>query len=557
MKISKIVFLIVELFFLSLKPFAQVTQEWIARYNGTGNGFEYTYSMAVDNSGNVYVAGSSPGIGTLNDFATIKYNSLGVERWTARYNGPQNSNDEARSIALDDSGNVYVTGNSPGTGTAMDYATIKYNSAGVEQWVSRYNGTINSADFSRSVKVDDSGNVYVTGYSEGGQTGTDIVTIKYNSVGDSVWIRRYDRSTGTSNSDEPYALTIDNFGNVYVTGRSSFYNTTGSDYVTFKYNPVGVLQWDATYAGSGLAYDESHSIALDNNQNVYVTGQSADSLGIMDYATVKYNASGIQQWVARYNGPGIPSSAANDIAYSIAVDDSENVYVTGECIDINGTTPDYKTIKYNSLGLMQWVSTYSGSVNNSSDKATSLTIDNIGNVYVTGTSGSFGGTKADYATIKYNSLGIQQWVERYNGPPGNGIDEATSVVLDSLGNVYVTGQSAGSGTGYDFATLKYSQTPTGVNQTENSLPEKYYLLQNYPNPFNPNTSIKYSIGNKQLVQFKIYDLLGREVAVLVNKEMPAGNYEVNFNASKLSSGIYFYRIQAGSFVQTNKMILLR
>ena len=170
-------------------------------------------------------------------------------------------------------------------------------------------------------------------------------------------------------------------------------------------------------------------------------------------------------------------------------------------------------------------------------------------MYVTGTSGTFSGTKADYATVKYNSLGVQQWAERYNGPPGNGTDQAKSIVLDNLGNVYVTGSSDGSGTSVDFATIKYSQTPTGIDQIENSIPEKYSLLQNYPNPFNP--SQQQSVINCHTsgqVTLKIYDVLGNEVATLVNEEKPAGSYLVNFNAAQLSSGIYFYQIKAGSFI---------
>ena len=108
----------------------------------------------------------------------------------------------------------------------------------------------------------------------------------------------------------------------------------------------------------------------------------------------------------------------------------------------------------------------------------------------------------------------------------------------------------------DIAIIKYTQNATSVEDKENSI-SSFSLEQNFPNPFNPSTSIKYIIDSRQFVNLKVYDLLGREVATLVNEENPAGNYEVNFDASRLSSGVYFYKLKAGSFVETKKMILLR
>jgi len=83
------------------------------------------------------------------------------------------------------------------------------------------------------------------------------------------------------------------------------------------------------------------------------------------------------------------------------------------------------------------------------------------------------------------------------------------------------------------------------------------LTQNYPNPFNPSTKIKYQIPELSFVTIKVYDVLGKEVTTLINEEKPAGSYEVEFDASRLPSGVYFYRLQAGSFIETKKMILLR
>ena len=94
-------------------------------------------------------------------------------------------------------------------------------------------------------------------------------------------------------------------------------------------------------------------------------------------------------------------------------------------------------------------------------------------------------------------------------------------------------------------------------ENEQQIPSEFALFQNYPNPFNPVTSIQYAIGSRQFIQLKVYDVLGNEVATLVNEEMPAGSYEVKFDASGLTSGIYFYKLQAGSMVETKKMILIK
>ena len=91
-----------------------------------------------------------------------------------------------------------------------------------------------------------------------------------------------------------------------------------------------------------------------------------------------------------------------------------------------------------------------------------------------------------------------------------------------------------------------------VNEPMLTLPTEFSLSQNYPNPFNPSTTIKYAISTKQLVQLKVYDILGSEVATFVNQEQMPDSYKIDFNASRLSSGVYFYKLKAGSFVQTKE-----
>jgi hypothetical protein len=98
---------------------------------------------------------------------------------------------------------------------------------------------------------------------------------------------------------------------------------------------------------------------------------------------------------------------------------------------------------------------------------------------------------------------------------------------------------------------------TGVDDENNGIPQQFALLQNYPNPFNPMTHFQFSIANLQMVSLKIYDVLGKEVAILVNEVKQPGNYNISWNADGLASGVYLYRLTAGSVVETKKLILLR
>ncbi len=539
--------------YVTIKYNSSGVEQWVQMYNGPANTYDYATAIAVDALGNVYVTGYSEGSGTFYDYATIKYNSSGVEEWVQRYNGPANTYDFASSIAVDASGNVYVTGYSYGSGTYSDYVTIKYSSSGVEQWVQRYNGPANTYDYATAIAVDALGNVYVTGYSYGSGIYEDYATVKYNSSGSVQWVQRYN---GPENGpDQATAIAVDASGNVYVTGWSVCLDTY-TDYATIKYNSMGVELWVQKYNGPANYWDEATAIAVDASGNVYVTGYSYGSGTNSDYVTIKYSLSGVKQWVQRYNGP----ANSYDYASSIAVDASGNVYVTGYSYG-SGTYVDYATIKYTSSGVEEWVQRYNGP-GNIDDYATAIAVDASGNVYVTGYSeGS--GTFYDYATIKYDSSGVEQWVQRYNGP-GNSWDEATAIAVDALGNVYVTGSSGGSSWSV-YTTIKYAKEPVLVNL----LPKQYNLYQNYPNPFNSSTVIKYDLPEESNINISIFNILGQEVKTLVNEIKEAGYKSVEWNSTNdmgnvVSCGIYFYRIDATSisdpkktFMQVKKMILLR
>jgi uncharacterized delta-60 repeat protein len=294
---------------------------WIRTYDGPISYHDQARAVAVDHSGNVLVTGLSWGDGTSEDYATIKYNSNGDVAWVERYHGEGDWADLALALAVDASGNAYVTGWSWGSGTCEDYLTIKYLPNGDTAWVRRYNGPGDSTDIAYAVAVDASGNAYVTGTSYGSATGLDYATVKYASDGTESWIRRYDGPAGQE--DQALVLTLDSDGNVLISGRSTGVGT-GLDYATIKYDPPGNELWVERYDALQLD-DAASAIVSDAWGNVYVTGTSKSNDTYYDYATLKYYPDGSQAWVRRYSGIG----PGWDFPHDMAVDDSGSVFVTG------------------------------------------------------------------------------------------------------------------------------------------------------------------------------------------------------------------------------------
>ena len=516
--------------------------EWVREYMSEFDPeFDLPFAMKVDASGNAYITGAFSGPNQLPDMVTIKYNSLGEEEWVARYHGPGDSWDIGRAIAIDALGNVYVTGETHSEATDFDYATIKYTASGEQEWVTLFN----SADDSpRAIAVDPSGNVYVTGY--GGTTATfyDYVTIKYNGLGEEQWVEFYNGPGNTK--DQASALALDAAGNVYVTGSSGEGSPNRSDYVTIKYDPSGVQQWVGRYSNF---WDYATAIDVDASANVYVTGYSYQIGTYYDYTTVKYNAMGVQQWVRRFNGPG----TSDDLPYALKVDASGNVIVTGDAFFEIDHGSDYGTVKYSPSGNELWVARYDGP-GNATDIAYGLALDAAGDIYVTG--GSRGEDLVDdYATIKYSASGVEQWSIRHSDE-GEVYDLGQAVGVDGSGNVYVTGYASRLG-GRLCTTIKYAQGSATTVQNEWGPRGGYALKQDGPNPFQQRTMVRYSLGAEEHTSLKVFNVRGEEVTTLVDGIRGAGDGMVEWDATGMPSGVYFLRMQAGDFTETKRVILLR
>jgi hypothetical protein len=523
----------------TIQIYGQINTEWTIRYNSGSNPNE-AKAIALDDLGYIYVTGTINYSGEGQLICTIKYNTQGTEQWIAIFHENIYCSDAASAIAIDAAGNVYVTGSSQRNGGYSDYITAKYDSSGALKWVNRYNGPAAMDDMATSIALDRNGNVFVTGKSTADDpyNSYHFATIKYNSSGVQQWVQRYGLPVPCACHQSPGGndIKLDADGNVFVTGGEAD-STLLEQFITIKYNNDGVRQWVASESVRG---GHGNNISIDNSGNVSVTGTSHFS-----YTTMKYTNDGTRLWMDT-------NRALGGTAYSVATDGDKNTYVTG-CGSFNSHAC-YVTIKYNRSGVQQWLQGYCSSFTNGRSEAYALVVDDSANIYVTGKSeGS--NNNYDFTTVKYNSSGVQQWVMRYDTPE-RGYDEADALAVNKYGDVFVTGTSEGTDQVYDYLTIKYSNL-IGIKPNSNSIPQRYTLYQNYPNPFNPVTDIQYSIPKKSMVSLVVYDVLGREVITLLNEEKPPGNYDVKFDASNISSGLYFYRIVAGDYIEVKKMIVLK
>lgn len=371
---------------------------WVAYYDGPTGFTDEACALAIDKLDNVYVTGTSFDYGNSSYYyVTVKYDSDGNEKWASRYNkGPNNEGGAA--IVVDSFGNIYIGGNS-GSYNSRDYTTIKYDPNGNEIWVALYDGPSNSQDDVKAIVVDDSRNVYVVGSSRwyGGERHGlyDYAIIKYDEDGNEQWVARYDNQGEGNHWGN--AIAVDSSGNVYVTGES-YDRDTQADYVTIKYDASGNELWVVRYNGPRYSEDAAYALVVDGLGNILVAGSSTGIGTYKDYATVKYDTDGYELWAVRHNG----MANGNDEARALALDDSDNIYVTGYCYILNGAYGynDFETLKYDPNGHKIWVARYDGPAMEG-NKATAIAIDDSSNVYVTGESGALGpGT--DYATIKYS-----------------------------------------------------------------------------------------------------------------------------------------------------------
>ena len=376
--------------------------EWVT--SGGGNGQDVGRSIAVNDNDEVYVAGHFTETATfsgqiitgrgLTDIFLAKYDNAGELLWV-RYAGGE-SRDLATAVGVDTEGNVYITGYITGevvfgssqtndlnfisSNGLADIFIAKYNPEGILQWVRKEGGRHDDQAF--GLAIDRYNNIYISGYFTGSTNSTcngvvsngsvDLFLAKYDAAGNCIWVE----GAGSVGLDKSLGVAVDTFGNVIMTGFyygvANFNNSVrieadglSSDGFIAKYNPLGVCMWAKSIGGpfSDAAYD----IDTDYEGNIYVTGYFAEfapfgnvilsALGWDDVFLAKYDPDGNVEWALSEGGPSL------DLGSGLSVDPLGNIYLTGLFDSfalfgnqaLQGTEFEIFVARYSGKGVLDWV----------------------------------------------------------------------------------------------------------------------------------------------------------------------------------------------------------
>ena len=661
-------FLIVLLLLSCVFIFAQLNP-WLWAKKAGGTGSDWGYGIAVDTSGNSYVTGYFQGTATFGstnltsnggyDIFVAKLDSSGNWLWAKKAGGT--SDDEGHGIAVDASGNSYVTGFFGGSASFgsttlisngnYDIFITKLDSNGNWLWAKKAGGT--NPDYGFGIAVDTSGNSYVIGFFEGTATfgyttlisngGTDLFVAKLDSSGNWLWAKK----VGGTSTDEGYDIAVDASGNSYVTGifygTATFGSTTlisngEEDIFIAKLDSSGNWLWAKNAGGTGS--DEGYGIAVDASGNSYVTGYfygaanfgstTLTSYGYYDIFIAKLDSSGNWLWAQNAKGTDY------DIGSGIVVDASGNSYVTGyfdsdatfgSIILYNNRYYDIFIAKLDSSGNWLWATKAGGIYY---DCGTGIVVDTTRNSYVTGffeatsIDGAIFGNITIYSSgtslnhdifvakvhIPYYPAGVSIVEETYGIPvtvSGGDADRGTldnfppvpdqsatykkfNFILDnSIPNWTITMQTSdtygayyqnnnwnivnGNGTQIVF-NINFSSSKVAVevpiilspdiSNDENTTPAilATELQPIYPNPFNPIAYIPYTLETKSEVKINIYNTRGQVVKTFDLGTQKKGYHRITWDGrdkdgNLCGNGIYYVVMKAGNQISQRKVVLMK
>jgi len=459
--------------------------------------------------------------------------------WTSLFGGTDI--DVAYDIEQTTGGDYIVAGKTVSFGSgATDVWLLKVNSNGDTLWTRTFGG--DRGDYGTSVQQTFDGGYIITGYTGTNASGYyDVWLIKTNEFGDTTWTRKY----GGDYSDYGYDVMQLSDGGYVVVGNTSVIGGNYIDFYVIRTNSIGDTLWTQTYGGTGADYAYAIDITSDGG---FIIAGDTQSFGTSQggFYLIKTNAVGDTQWTAIYDNFEI------DVCRDVKPTDDGGYILAGYTRSPGAGEYDMYLIKVNSEGDTLWTKKYGDFLD---EECYSVQLMSDGGFVMSGYQESVT-DEGDVLIVRTDLSGNAIWTKTVGGTSQ---ERGRSICVTSDGGYIIAGQTESFGvsrtdiylikTAHDLSDIEFDSKP--------DIPEKFFLNQNYPNPFNPATMIKYQLPMTSDVELSIFNTLGQKVSVLVSEKQSAGRYQVEWDASAFSSGVYYYQFVAVNYREIKKMILLK
>lgn len=539
----------------------------------SGSGDQVLTKVALTSDGGCYVSWFD-NRGSGYTMRLQKFNAFGVKQFAADgllvSSNPQSSSLVDYDLIADDSNNAIVTFTDTRNGAQITPFAYKISSTGTFLWGA--NGVDLSADNSvyqanpRVVQTSDGNYVFIWVFAS---TPRKAHMQKLSRAGVKMWAANNIAISlqGSENVDWPKHVASDNGSiiTMYSGYTGSFINPQNYRIYTQKFSTTGTTVWnptpDTVYALGRVSGFYNPPIASDyNNGAVYTWIDDRNATNGSPYVQ-RFNSAGARQFPV--NGAWVVGADAflRNQPFSVFMPATGETYCFWRDNNFNQSQSGIYGQKFSVSGTRNWGNEGKIFLPMTSIVPTYIWIGakdtNIVCVYTQQTGGATYETKA----LRTGPSGVIHWNVNVATTASSKTQTSTQIFRTTTGMVY-TGWGDDRNGSSDIYVQNISINgalgyPNDIKQNSNIVPDKFELKQNYPNPFNPSTTIKFSIPENSFVSLKIYDVNGREISELVNKNLSQGEYEANFDAKNLSSGVYFYTLRAGEFTETKVMSFIK
>jgi len=451
--------------------------------------------------------------------------------WTKTFGGIYT--DWGNSVQQTIDGGYIIIGSTYSFGAGGDAWLIKTDAFGDTLWTKTFGGS--DSDGGNSVLQTQDNGYIILGYTQSfGAGASDVWLIKTDNSGDTLWTKTF----GGMYSDAGASVQQTQDDGFIIVGITESFSNGATDAYFIKTNASGDTLWTKSLGGAFA--DDAISVQATTDLG-YIAVGSTISFGSSVWL-IKMDAFGDTLWTKTFGG------MFSDGGTSVLQTQDNGYIIVGYTESFGAGQTDVWLIKTDSSGNTLWTKTFGGS---NGDIGYSVKETKDSGYIITGSTFSFGAGNNDIWTIKTDNSGDTLWTKTFGG---SGVDIGYSVEETADGGYIITGrtQSFGAGAGDVWLIKLETDSPSVVKNYSDLIPEIFCLSQNYPNPFNPSTKINWQVPVGSWQTLKIYDVLGNEVATLIDEYKPTGSYEVEWNASGLPSGVYFYQLKTKGYVETKR-----